>query len=266
LIGGETRVFDGGDDAARRATVNVVVMPGSELLALAVNAHGGNRRWERISRFRAAASITGAMWALKGQPGVLGDVVLEGETRDQRLKITPFPWPGRYATWEPYRQTVETSDGMLVAQRRDPAASFVGLTRESRWDDFQVAYFASEANWNYFVSPFLFARLDFVVEEAEPWQEDGEVWRRLLVTYPDAIVAHCRQQTYYFDDAGLLRRLDYAVDILGGGPAVHYPSDYSEFDGIMVPTRRRVYVRNPDGSPQRDSVSVAIDVTDVTFA
>jgi hypothetical protein len=46
---------------------------------------------------------------------------------------------------------------------------------------------------------------------------------RLLVTYPDVIVAHTRQQTYYFDDAGLLRRLDYAVDILGGGPAVHYP-------------------------------------------
>ncbi len=51
-----------------------------------------------------------------------------------------------------------------------------------------------------------------------------------------------------------------------GGPAVHYPSEYREFDGIMVPTRRRVYVRNPGGSPIRDSVSVAIDVTDVTFS
>ena len=113
---------------------------------------------------------------------------------------------------------------------------------------------------------FLFARPDFVVEELEPRHEDGQTWRPLVVTYPGTIVAHCRQQTYYFDDAGLLRRLDYAVDILGGGPAVHYPSDYREFDGIMVPTRRRVYIRNPDGSPQRDSVTVAIDVTDVSFA
>ena len=47
---------------------------------------------------------------------------------------------------------------MLVAERRDPVASFVELTRQSPWDDFQVAYFAGEANWNYFVSPFLFAR------------------------------------------------------------------------------------------------------------
>ena len=43
----------------------------------------------------------------------------------------------------------------------------------------------------------------------------------------------------------------------GGGLAVHYPSEYREFDGIMVPTRRRVYVRNPDGSPLLNSVSSA---------
>ena len=74
------------------------------------------------------------------------------------------------------------------------------------------------------------------------------------------------ETTYRFDDAGLLRRLDYPVDILGGGPAVHYPSQYREFDGIMVPTQRQVYVRRPDGTPVLDPVSVAIDVADVTFS
>jgi len=55
---------------------------------------------------------------------------------------------------------------------------------------------------------------------------------------------------------------------------VHYPSHYREFDGIRVPTHRRVYVRNldgsparnPDGSPARGSVSIAIDITGVTFS
>jgi hypothetical protein len=28
---------------------------------------------------------------------------------------------------------------------------------------------------------------------------------------------------------------------------------------------RRVYVRNPDGTPVRDSVSLAIDIADITF-
>ena len=82
----------------------------NDLLKLAIRARGGMDRWEQISRFRVAASIT-------------------------------------------HRQTVETADGVLVAERLDPAASFAGTTRSSPWDDFQAAYLAGEANWNYFVAP-----------------------------------------------------------------------------------------------------------------
>ena len=236
-----------------------------DLLKLAVEGHGGLTRWERIARFRVSASITGAIWDLKGRPGLLDRVVLEGDTRKQRVTISPFPRPGHRATWEPHRQVVTTEDGALVAERDDPAAAFASATRGSAWDELQAAYFASEANWNYVTAPFLFAGPDFVTEETWPWREDGQIWRTLLVTYPDTVVAHSRQQTCYIDETGLLRRLDYTVDILGGGPAVHYPSRYREFDGIMVPTRRRVYVRKADGTPIRVSVSVAVDVTDVSF-
>ena len=236
-----------------------------DLLDRVVRAHGGIERWERVSRFRADVSITGAIWALKGKPGLLKHVTLDGDTRDQRLTITPFPAAGRSATWTPDRQTIETLDGMVVDERRESAASFAGLSRDSPWDDFQVAYFASEANWNYYVAPFILAGPGFQTEETGPWAEYGQVWHRLLVIYPDSIVAHTRQQTYYFDDEGLLRRLDYVVDVLGGGPAVNYPSEYRRFDGIMVPTRRRVYVRRPDGSAVRESVSIAIDVGQVSF-
>ena len=236
------------------------------LLGLALRSHGGLERWAQFSRFTASASITGDIWRMTGVAGLRDDVVLEGEIRDQRMIITPYPKSGQYSTWEPLRQTIETARGVVLHERLHPAASFIGQVRQTPWDDFHAAYFASEANWNYFVAPFIFARGDFLAEEIGPWREHGEEWRRLLVTYPEGIVAHCRQQTYYFDDGGLLRRLDYSVDILGGGPAVHYPSEYREFDGIMVPTRRMVYVRNPDGSPQLDSVSIAIEVGDVSFS
>ena len=42
--------------------------------------------------------------------------------------------------------------------------------------------------------------------------------------------------------------------------------EYRGFDRIMVPTRRRVYGRNPDGSPVRDTVAVDIGFADVTFS
>lgn len=238
----------------------------NDLLGLAIAGHGGRRRWDRISRFRVSMSITGAICTRMGRPGWLAGVMMEGDTDEERLTIVPFPRPGHYTTWEPGRQRIHTSDGVLVAERRDSAAAFRGSTRVAPLDEFQVAQVAGEAGWTYFVAPFIFTRGDFVTEETWPWREDGRVWRALLVTFPDSLVTHSRQQTYYFDDTGLLRRLDYTVLHPGGGPAAHYPSHYREFDGIMVPTRRVVYDRNPDGFPDRSSVSVDIGVTDVTFS
>ena len=43
----------------------------NDLLQLAIEGHGGMRRWEQIFRFRVAVSITGTIWALKGKPGPL---------------------------------------------------------------------------------------------------------------------------------------------------------------------------------------------------
>jgi hypothetical protein len=236
----------------------------NDLLDQAVRAHGGAARWERFSRFRITASVAGAIWAMKGKAGLLDQVVFTGQTRRQRITISPFPGPGRHTTWEPARQTIE-QDGGVLAEQLDPAGQFAGHTRQTPWNDFQAAYFAAEAAWNYAVAPFVFLRPGFVTEETEPWREDGQVWRALVVTYPRDVVAHCRQQKYFFDDTGLVRRIDYAVDLLGSGQAVHYPSRYRQFDGIQVPTRRRVYVRNPDGSPARESVSIAIDVAAAAF-
>ena len=55
----------------------------NDLLKLAIDGHGGMQRWEHISRFRAAAAITGAICAPKGKPDLLDGVVLAGETRDR---------------------------------------------------------------------------------------------------------------------------------------------------------------------------------------
>jgi hypothetical protein len=236
-----------------------------DLLALAIKAHGGMKRWDGLSRFRSKASMSGAILDLNQRPGLLTDVVLDGDSRDQRLRMAPFPSNGRYAIWQPDHQTIETTQGIVLAERRDPISSFRTPDLEPAWDDLQIAYFASTATWNYLVTPFLFARPDFVVQEIGPWSENGQVWRRLFVTYPDNVAFHSRQQTYYFDGEGSLRRVDYVVDILGSAPVVDLPTWYRVFDGIRVPTRRRVYVRKPDGSPDLESISVAVDIRRVTF-
>src|SRR5262249_29709633 len=136
--------------------------PMDDLLTFAVDAHGGIERWEHISRFRADMSITGELWDLKGRSGLLAGVELQGDTREQRVRIRPFPSAGCYAIWESDHQTIQTAEGMVSAERRDPAESFFNCDREYPWDELHVAYVASVANWNHFVTPFLFTRPEFV--------------------------------------------------------------------------------------------------------
>jgi hypothetical protein len=71
----------------------------------------------RLTRIAVSAGTPRSVLLLLGAGGRLTRVVLEGETRDQRLKMTRFPQPGRYATWEPYRQTIDTTGGVMVAER-----------------------------------------------------------------------------------------------------------------------------------------------------
>jgi hypothetical protein len=128
-----------------------------------------------------------------------------------------------------------------------------------------VIYFFGYATWNYLTTPFLLARPDVAVAEGRPWYEDGQRWRSLRVVFPAAIATHTREQVFYFDERGLVRRIHYAVEILGAVPVAHYVDDYRTFDGIVAPPRRRVFARQPDGRPDRTRMSLAIDVGQVTF-
>jgi hypothetical protein len=51
----------------------------SELLDLSVNAHGGLERWNKVAAIKVAASITGAIWFVKGKGDSLKNVVLTSQ-------------------------------------------------------------------------------------------------------------------------------------------------------------------------------------------
>jgi hypothetical protein len=129
------------------------------------------------------------------------------------------------------------------------------------WDALQVGYFLSYGMWNYLTTPFLLAYPGVHSGEGSPWQEDGETWRRLNVTFPTSITTHSAEQVFYFGDDGLLRRLDYTVEA-DGRRAAHYTEGYKAFDGLAFPTRRRVYRRNGDGTPDRAVAAITVDIHD----
>jgi hypothetical protein len=236
----------------------------SDLLSVAVEAHGGLSRWHQLKKVQANLSISGAIWAIKGKPDVLKDVSIEASLHQERLTMH-FNGQGKRTVFEPNEIIIETEDGRLLERRDEPRSSFRNHTRETLWDDIHVAYFSSYALWNYLTIPFLYTYPGFVTEEIDPWQENSEQWRRLKVIVPDFIAGHSREQVVYFGPDGLLRRHEYTVDILGGSAGLNYAADYRNVDGIVVPTKRRVY--SPDAHRQKipDPVLVSIDISDIAF-
>ena len=194
------------------------------------------------------------------------DALLTGDTRTPRDTFAPFTGPDRIGVFTPDRTAIEMVDGTVVEERLDPVASFAVQVRSTPWDPMHALYFASYANWNDVVAPFIYRSAGFSTRETGEWRENGQTWRRLEITYPEGFATHSRVQTIYVDDGGLIARLDYSVDILGGGPAAHYPSQYKDFGGILVPTKREVYVRNPYGTPILDDISIDIEMPAVTFS
>jgi hypothetical protein len=125
----------------------------SELLNLAIKAHGGLDRWNKVKAIKVAASITGAIWYVKSRPDVLKNVVLTAETRNERVTVD-FPGQDKRAVFEPSRVVIERVSGTLIEARDDPEKSFEGQQRETPWDDIHVTYFAGEALWTYSILRF----------------------------------------------------------------------------------------------------------------
>src|SRR5271156_2901723 len=170
------------------------------------------------------------------------------------------------AIFQPNRVVIETADGTLLDSRDNPEQSFAGQQRETPWDEIHVAYFVGEALWTYLNTPFLYTQQGFATEEIPSIQVAGETWRRLKVTFPDRVKSHTREQISCFGPDGLLRRHDYTVDILGGATGLNYASDYRDVDGILFPTKRRVYAYQGDYQRVPEPLLVAIDITEITLA
>jgi len=237
----------------------------NELLEFALKAHGGLDRWNKVQSIKIAASITGAIWYLKSKPDCLKNIVMTADAKTERV-VTEFPGQDKRSIFQPNRIVIESLDGTLIDSRDEPEKSFEGQRRETPWDDIHVAFFSCEALWTYLTTPFLYTYEGFQTEEIASIQVENETWRRLKVTFPDYVKSHTREQISCFGPDGLLRRHDYTVDILGGASGLNYASGYRDVDGIIVPTKRRIYAWEGDYQLVKEPLLVAIDMGEVSLA
>jgi hypothetical protein len=238
----------------------------NNLIETAIAAHGGWQRWQQIRKLTAHVSIGAGLWHVKGWPDVFADAHVAIDPHRQHTEFSPFVEEGRHTFFEAGRVAIMTDGGEVIAERESPRQAFAGHSLTTPWDALHLSYFSGYAMWTYLTTPFLFKLPGYLAEESEPWDENGETWRRLKVAFPADIHSHSHQQVFYFDASGLLRRHDYSVDVIGGTSSANYALDHRTFDGIVYPTKRRVYAIGPDNRPLLDRVALTIDIHSIDVA
>jgi hypothetical protein len=241
-----------------------------KLLTAVLDAHGGLQSWAKVTRITARMSLGGPFWAARGWPNVYSNQTVIIDPHREHITFAPFTAPDRMSVLDvgPERVAITTLDGRIIEERSNPRDSFPTAFVDSStpWDAIQAAYFTSAAVWNYLTVPFVFTQPGVEAREIDPWTEDGQTWRRLAVTFPKTIANHNAAQVFYYDNAFMLRRMDYSPDVTGNPPVAHYTHDHKTFDGFVFPTRRLVYLHDASGVANKEFAPITIDVAAVTVA
>lgn len=207
------------------------------LLDECLTAYGGLDRWRAEEAVEVRVSARGLAFAMRGNRRPFTGTRVRVRTTGQHVELFDWPRPGETA--------VLTSEEARIG---DTSRAVPRWGR--RWDELDFAAFGGAAMWTYLSLPFVLA----------DWGAEELPRRRLRFRVPEPIRSHCREQTLHIDDRGLIVRHDYVAASMGSwAHGVHRSSDFEVFDGLPVPTRRRVRLR------RFGPVVVKVDVSDAAY-
>jgi hypothetical protein len=258
-------LLEGIEMSGCRSNASGRVDPMNTLLAEALQAHGGLARWQEFRTLAATINTGGAFWGMKG-------LVQDDQPRRIKLDLArewsslePFGGPDWRSEFTPGRIAIVDGEEEIIAERVNPRDAFAGHTMTTPWDPLHRAYFNGYALWTYLTTPFILAEAGFEVSDIPPIRDGGQTWCGLRASFPDRIATHSRQQDFYFDQDGRMRRHDYQIDVAGGFASAHLVCEFVEVQGLQFPTRRRAYQRNDDLTVRFDPLMVSIDVSDISL-
>lgn len=237
-----------------------------ELLELILHAHGGLIQWQQWNTIRAHIQMGGITWGVKGHEGVMSDLTFTGSLHEQKDSWSPIFQSDIHSYFDGEAVRLLNSQNKTIEQLDNARASFEGHNLLTPWSRLQLTYFSSYATWNYLTAPFLLATPGFHLLEMDPWEENGETWRRLEAIFPDHLATHSKRQVYYCSQEGLLKRHDYWPEILGNNSATHYYSNYEAVQGIRIPTMHKIYpLDDKDNQYVPEPLLVSIDIKSIRY-
>jgi len=221
----------------------------NELVEKIIDAHGGMDTWNKIEEINVTARTGGILPLSKLKYSALSKINFTVYPKKIQTVFNDFPEIGSKGVFDNGSVYIENGKGEIEDEREDPRSYFNRISKKLYWDFLDTIYFTGYAGWNYLCTPFIFNTYNFEFSGVDGIEDNGEKLEGLKVVYPDEIHTHSKEQTFYFDSFGLLRRLDYTADVIGSwAHAAHYCYDYVKHGGISFPLSRKVFMRKSDGS------------------
>ena len=237
-------------------------MKTQELLQHILRAHGGIDAWNRVDAIKISVRCGGMALIMRFQASAYRSYEALIYTKEQKVTFTPFK--GHTGVFTPNRVWIEDANGDILKERTNPRAFFPGIRRSFIWDSLDVLYFGGYAMWNYLCAPFIFVMPGIETETLSTWTENNEVRQRLGVRFPKSFHTHCTNQVFHIDDLGYIRRHDYTAEVIGNyAVAAHYCDNHKNFEGVVFPTRRRVYPRKAGGTSISFPTLIWIDIDEI---
>ena len=227
----------------------------NRVLEHALEAHGGIERWQKIDRINTTWTFHGLMFKMRLRENQLNKLKARIHTHKPAVEITGFLGKDTISTFTPTQVEIR-KPGEAPRARQNIRATFGGLRTLAWWDDLEMLYFSGYVLWNYSQLPFLLTWPGLDIREGAPYQENGETWSRLDVTFPADVPAHSQEQSFFFDKNGLLRRHDYYVAIMSKlARGARYIHSYKEVNGFKLPARIEIKLRGSgNGYTQRPAL------------
>jgi hypothetical protein len=214
------------------------------LLERAIRRHGGWDAWQSLRVLTIEPKVLSGMlpW-LKGHRRTFRlPQRAEVHPHEQRAVFFDYPTAGARATFARGSLTMTDPGGAIVSSTADARSTFRGWRKARRWSPADALYFFGYALTHYQGLPFTLAQGTPLRSRRVRYA--GRTLTGVEVELPADLHTHCRRQTFYFEEDGLLRRHDYVADIVGAwARGAHFWRDFVTVAGLEMPRVRHVVAR-----------------------
>ncbi len=225
----------------------------NDLINRICTAHGGLDRWKLVESIELQLDIFGPILITRFKSPWLPNIVANIFTDKPYVSIHDFPEQGHTGIFDGFDVYIYNENDIIYTERNYANNTQLRSKPRLHWDHLDLIYFIGNGLWNYCCSPYIFSQHGFECRQGSDYRDaDGSVLSTLHVRYPSHIPTHSRQQVFYFDQQGLLKRNEHKAEATSAiAIGSHYSRDYKNVEGLELATRRTVFPQLWNGTTLR---------------